>query len=503
MVGGGVIKSLFAKLVEVGLAFATTVLLTRLLGPTDFGDYSLIIGWISFAGLGISLGLSEVVNKYLPRLIRQSLDISHFFSRLFLIRIGLALILSFTVFQLAPHVFTWLKHADLTTYISRILGLFVLIQACNLLWSFYIAQLHIRVVLISNTLRQLATIFAIAWLSWTHHLDLGSVLLIVSLGYSIAAASYLCAYPWRKQYAGRWNAEQFKPAIRFGLTAWATAAITFLLAEQTDILLLGYLVEDSKFVAYYKAGTVLVWKLIGVITVSGPVVLASLSTLFTHGGRKGLLQGWQSFIKISTITVVPSFLFLARYSPSITFFLWGEEYSSSAPILRLFAVLTVVPFGLLGGGLHLMTLYTIGRQATGLKIRLVSGILNLVLGVALIPSYGPTGAVIATGGASIAAITAEYLAVRRIEALPYPWFFSLKILITVGISIVVLAPFPARSWMQLSMVGSLYVTFVVLFLLWLKPLEKSDLEIIGRISPRLKATARRFAIQPEPAKKRD
>jgi len=494
MLGKGIVKSQIAKLIEVSLSFVISVLLTRRMGPDGFGSYSLILGWIGFVGLGISLGFSEILNKYLPRLISDSVQISSFFLPLLVIRMGLALIVSLVVALFAPSLFSWLKHGEMLPYVNYILVLLLLTQACNLFWSFYIARIDIGTVFLSHTLQQVIVIGAVFWLSGLENISLQSLLIVTCIAWVSGALVYALAYQGANTRKGKkWGANQFKPVLKFGLSAWAAAAITFLLSEQSDVLLLGYIVQGTRSVAYYKVGTALVWKLIGVITVGAQVVLTSLSTLYAREGEEGFSRGWRTFMKLSVLLVVPSYLLLGWYAPQIITLLYGPEYVFSALVLRLFVALTVIPFGLLGGGLHLMALYTVGREREGLIIRAISGVVNVILGVFLISLHGVVGAVIATGVATFLGISLEFLALQRFSPQQYPWDFSLKTVAAMFIGAALLFPVPARTWYELLGVGSAYGLVIGLALMWWKPLAAEDCEMLGRISPRLATIATWFS----------
>ena len=495
MLSRGVAKSQLAKLVDVALAFVITILLTRWLGPDGFGSYTLILGWISLGGLIISLGFAETLSKYVPVLTVDSIRISRFFIPLLLIRVGLAVLVAIVVKLLASTFLKWFNYSELLPYTDYIILLFLLTVTNDLFWSLFIAQLKIEVVFVSRILQQGAIITAVLWLARHGTSSVQSVLIVTGIAYALGTAIYVLAYLYTR--SGRHLKREDVPlgnALKFGLSVWVTSGFTFLLAEQSDVLLIGLIVQEASAVAYYKVGTALVWKLIGVITVGTQVVLATLSTLYKRNGYAGLSHGWRTFVKLSTLSVVPVYLLLGWYAPQIIELLYGPESLPSALILRLFVVLTVIPFGLLGGGLNLIALYALGRERQGILIRVTSGLANLILDVILIRAYGAVGAVIATGMAAILGISLEFLLLRRFAPQQYPWMFSLKTISAVAVGSLFLIAFPAQTWLEMLASGLTYAIVVALVLIWRKPLTMEDCEMVGRISPRLAGVAAWFSV---------
>jgi O-antigen/teichoic acid export membrane protein len=497
MLSRGVAKSQLAKFVDVALAFVITILLTRWLGPDGFGSYALILGWISLGGLLISLGFSEVLSKYIPYLTAESTQISGFFIPLLLIRLCLALLLAGVVKLLASTLFVWLNHSELLPYVNYVILLFLLTATNDMFWAFFIARLKIEIVLLSRILQQGAIITAVLWLARYGSSSIQSLLIVTGFAYALGTATYILAYRRsRSRNQGKQADELLGNALKFGLSAWVTSGFTFLLAEQSDVLLIGLIVQEASAVAYYKVGTALVWKTIGVITVGSTVVLASLSTLYKRSGHTGLSHGWRTFVKLSTLSVVPIYLLLGWYAPQIIALLYGPDYLPSALILRLFVALTVIPFGLLGGGLSLIALYALGRERQGLLIRVTSGLVNLILGVILIRAYGAVGAVIATGIAAIIGTSLEFLLLQRFASQQYPWAFTLKTLSAVATGSLLLIAFPVQTWYELVVAGLVYALVVSLVLIWQKPLTLEDYEMVIRISPRLAGVAALFSVVP-------
>lgn len=492
--GQGVVESQIAKGFGFALSFFITILLTRWMGPEGYGSYSLILGWIGLASLIVSLGFLESLNKYIPVLLTQKVDIISFFTPLLTLRFTMALSLALVVKLMATNLFDVLQHPEYIPLLDSLIILFLLYQAAVFLESFFVSQLKINIVFISTTFRQLVVLGGLIGLFLLNKVSLGPVLGLMIIGYIVAIIIFLIGLHRTKKSKRKWELQQLPVILKFSFSAWIVTGITFLLSEQTDVLLLGFLTTSTREIGIYKAGTALVWKFIGVITVSSQVVLSSLSFKYMNQGEKGLTQGWQSFTKLSIFSIVPLFVFLGWHAPTIIGILYGADYSSSALVLRYFVILTGIPFGLMAGGLHLMALYTLGYEKKGLSVRITSGLMNLVLGIVLIRSYAAIGAVIATGLTAIVGTFMEFFLLQRSLKQPYPLQFAGKVLGSVMLSSIVFILFPINSLGGLITVGFVYGVLILLLLVWWKPLTHEDYLTITRLNSRLSIPATWFTV---------
>jgi O-antigen/teichoic acid export membrane protein len=109
----------------------------------------------------------------------------------------------------------------------------------------------------------------------------------------------------------------------------------------------------------------------------------------------------------------------------------------------------------------MIILMTLNKGKTVLWIRLGGGMLNLLLNIILIPSYGAIGAIIGTGFSQLSITIVEFEIARRYVKVIYPFLFLGKLLFVSSISLLVVIWFPAKGIGQLAVNG---VIFLVLFL---------------------------------------
>lgn len=493
MISRSILSSQLGKGLELSLAFLLTVVLSRGLGPERYGDYVLLLGWLSLATLIIGLGLQESLSRHLPGIVAAGYAPQNLLYFTLTIRLLLVFLLAGLALGLRTPLFLWLKQPALAPYLGPMLLLFLFSQIVHLGWSYFIAQFRVGMTIATNLARNLLLI-GVTWWWWRQgSLTLELVLQLLVCGYALSALMYLAAAWWQHEPdRPAWPWASSRRIIQFGLPVWGIAFLTFLLADQTDILLLGTLLADSSQVAYYQVGTALVWKLMGVITVGSHMVLTTLTTMQERLGPAGLTQSWQSFIKLSTATVVPLYLFVALFAPQLIALIYGDAFAPSARFLRLFVSLMLLPVGLMGGGLHLLTLYVWERERLALALRLAAGLLNLGLALALIQCWGAIGVVWATGLTVFLGTGLELLAVQRLHRQPYPWAFALKICGAVLAAGLAVGWLPVDSWRGLTVVATAYGLVLLLAFRLLRPLSNSDQQQLSQLDIRLGQVAHWF-----------
>lgn len=272
---------------------------------------------------------------------------------------------------------------------------------------------------------------------------------------SVANAAYVfrCIKPqeWR---ALNWR-RHVRPLVIFFLMVASTTIYTML-----DAVMLGYMTSDAD-VGYYNVATK-----IKVVFVS---IIGALAAVLIPRATHALAQNNEGeYLRIVNLSVhaavMYSFFAVAAgmvFADPIIMLLAGSQYDSSIPVLR--AIMPAVLF-VSFTQITLSEILTPKNEERKLAaVYGIAGAVDIVLNLALIPSYHALGAAIATTVAECFVFTAHVIIVRRMEPLgPYlrgcgkiiPWeMASLAVLvggrmllgnsfvgaaITVGVAMVVL-----------------------------------------------------------------
>jgi O-antigen/teichoic acid export membrane protein len=139
----------------------------------------------------------------------------------------------------------------------------------------------------------------------------------------------------------------------------------------------------------------------------------------------------------------------------------------------------------LGTSMHQYALYVIGKPRLVVLSQWIGLAAVIGIGIALIPRWGPAGALVADGLAQIIIGGLMLAILWRILPRKYPLGFSLRFLLGL-----ILAALPGIIWHPESriLLGVSGVIFLVLcagLLVLIKPLNAEDLELMGSLNKRV------------------
>ncbi len=129
-------------------------------------------------------------------------------------------------------------------------------------------------------------------------------------------------------------------------------------------------------------------------------------------------------------------------------------------------------------------LYTLDAQNALLRLRIWTGLGNIILIVILIPLIGIWGAAIASPLAASIGNWFEFMLLRRYLNVRIPWrfigFLSLSGLISGAASLII----PSSTWFELIARTGIYGTIFVLLLFISKPLEIEEAMMARKFVPK-------------------
>jgi PST family polysaccharide transporter len=375
------------KIIILGMAFLTTVLMARIAGPELFGQYAYIT---SFTALFIPLcamGLNNISTKYFVKYPKHSHHV--FISALFLRVIGAigCIVLGSTSAYLLG-----LRNEQLT-YIVLLLvlqsfSLFYLVEFFFLAKKQVSYTLKIRLAILLCT--SAAKVFIIM-----NGANLFSLVLIHGLEFVAIGLSYLTIY----YLQGNQNKHQIpKKASKqsmvslFHQSKWlllsGVAAALYLKIDQ--VMLASF--HGAEQVAYYAAAAKLseFWYVF-------PVLIANAFNPKLLQLKQQSAEQYKRFLLtilsvLVAAALIVSLLVFALSTPIITF-IYGDDYQASAAILNIhiFATLFIFQRAILSKWLIAEGHYKFSLISHG-----AGAISNITLNLLLIPTYGGIGAAWAT-----------------------------------------------------------------------------------------------------------
>jgi len=393
--GQAAVKVLFIRCTGALIAYATQVILARLLGQNEYGIFALVWVWVLVLGQLSPLGLSQIVCRYVPHYFaRNEQDLLRGFlsagSVLMLVFAGSAGVLAAAVL--------WLLHPVLDTVY---------------LVPFAVALLIFPLIALQDFVENLARAFnwpllAIAPPYVLRHALIGAGMIIAALNDAPATAwmalsvtfgatlislliqAFLVFRKIRKRVAH--GAKQSRTR------EWLKTAFPFvfvdgsaILFSNADILILSLFVEPSAIAVYFAASRIL--QLVAFVPYAATAATAQrFSALNAVDDPVQLRQLARLTTRFTFFAVLATSAFIYLIAPFLLN-MFGAAFAGAMPVLLvLMAGLIVQSFA--GPGEDLLTM--LGHERICAWFSAAALVLNIVLNIILIPQYGVLGAAIAT-----------------------------------------------------------------------------------------------------------
>ena len=373
------ISALFiARFLAQGLAFITTIYVSRTIGVQGFGILGFataVMAYLDFLG---NLGLEY----YAVREVSRNPDRLNFFISNI---ISLRAISSITIFLIIFLIGFALTGTKLAYSLLIIYVLSLFLKGFSLLWTFQ-ALSRMELLGLGQIINQLVYLFSILLLVRTFN-----DIIFVPVAYNLGILS-LVVYTWVlnrnriKHIAFRFNLQRWAKMLKISLPI-VGSFIVLRINWNLGLLVLGSLSRSTE-AGIYNAGLKIFIVLIAfreiLITVHYPLLSKFYIMDFDE-----LKKVMELFIKISLIIALPIIVWGSLLSKEIVLFLFKEQYGNASGPLT---------FLLIGYGfLMLNIVYPSGQNAfnrqniyfkTSLQVAGVSLLLNLIL----IPLLGAKGA---------------------------------------------------------------------------------------------------------------
>lgn len=486
----GLLWNYVSKIITYLTAFLLVVITSRGLSSESYGLYVLVLTVINFC-LMLNFGFEDILNKYLPRYnVSDKINETQIILKnLFMLRLFTSIAISLILFFFSDYISNLLSHPEITNYL-RIGSVYFLFANLTQLYRFVlIGNVNIKPI---TKIDSLIGIFVVV-LTYS----------LISLGYGIeeilwvltftSIASYfsykkVCKMYFVKKYEGYTEKFNHSPLYRYGINMWIIAIASFVLGSQTDIFLLNYYTHDLSTLGYYNISYTLSRNLGTVVTIGLSGVLLSIyAEVHSKYGNQKLSEIWSLNIKILVVLITPVVFFSIYYGQSLIVYIFSSSYLPATKLFQLYSLFFYVSW-VLGGGANMTLMMIIDKEYIIVFTRIMSGILNILLNIILIPPYGAIGAIIATGFSTIIVILLERFVLLKYIPLKYPTLFSIKIIVAALLSLVPL------MYAKVSIILGLLIYSITLItiLRFIKPFELEESKYIESMSPRIHKIFKKF-----------
>jgi len=358
----------------MALQIGTTVVLARLLSPTDYGLQSMVLTLTAFFSLFKDAGLSVATVQ------RETLTHEHI-STLFWINLALGAFLTVVVAASSPFLAAFYKDPRL---------LWITVASSSIFLFNSLSVQHKA--LLDRTMR-FSTSVKVDILSATMGSAIAIVMAVLGFGYwslicqnislpIVGTVATWIAIPWMPGRP-RWTAE-LRSMVRFGGTVTLNSLVVYV-AYNTEKILLGRFWGAAPLGIYtraYQLATLPVQQLTGAAHI---VAFSVLSRMQAEAQR--LQRAYLKSLSMIVSLTIPVVISTALFSDEIVMIVLGPRWVGVATVLRLLSP-TVLVLALINP--FSWFLNSTGRVARSLKIALLIAPV-VILGVLVGLHYGPAG----------------------------------------------------------------------------------------------------------------
>ncbi len=423
----GAFGSLALRVISVLLMLMVSIVLARMLGPTQFGIYSVVLSLVSLLAVPAQMGLPtlvvrETATAYVWQRWGVMRGLWHWATRKVL---SLALLLAILALLVGERLLP--GEAEHRTMLLVLAALLIPLNVLNTLRGAALQGLRHVVLgqlpeLVINPLLLGALIVGVSLVMQTRLDAITAIALhIFSVSFSFALGAYLL---WRLVPP----ALRARPEPIYEARAWRAAALPIALTtglqvlnQNIDIVMLGWLrsAEEAGIYKIAVSAAAIVSLGLGAVNQALAPHFARLHQLDDYGRLQRLVT--LSARGILALSLPPMLLMVLAGEEVLTLF-FGHDYASGKTALAIIAFGQLVNAAMGSVGLLLnMT----GHERQTFRAVLAAAFANVGLNLALIPAWGAIGAAIAATTSLVVWNVIMWLAVRRllgIETMAFPIF---------------------------------------------------------------------------------
>ena len=397
------------RALTMGIALGTLSILSRYLGPTRFGQYQLVIAFLTLVNIS-DLGVTTIAARHLSTTNR---DPDELMGNVLTIRTILALVSSVLAIgaSFALNYPYEIKFAIAIASLSFPLTIFT--GSYN---ATFMANLRMEYAALGNIVQSLVSLIAMGIIVFTEG---GLIRLVIAYDVGIFANSLVCLYFARKFVRPhfRWDFHYSKQVVREALPL-GIAVLVITAYGRIDIVMLKAF-TDTESVGYYGFAY-------RVVDLAFPLSFFFVGSVFpllsnyhhdgNHDAFKQLYQRSHDVLSLLGMTIVTAIIL---FTAPLVHILGGHEYD---PAIRSMQVLSMAVALIWISNLVDHGLIAIGKQGALIWIACIGLVVNISVNLVLIPMYGKEGAAAATVITEAAVLLpALFMLSRYIGAAPSFW----------------------------------------------------------------------------------
>lgn len=351
------------RIIAQGVSFVVSIILSRILLPSDYGIVALVLVFINIADVFVTSGFNTALVQN-----KDADDVD--FSTNFYCCFVMSLIVYFVIFLVAPYIASFYSAPKLTLII-RVFAIRIPISSFNSIQHAYVERNMLFKRFFFSTL--FGTVISGI---------IGIVLAICKFGVWALIAQYFIntvidiivlfiTVPWRPKFV--FSFFSAKKMIKFGWKV-LVADLSGVFFDQLRSLLIGKIYSSSDL-AYYNKGKQLP-DLINVNVSSSLMTVLFPAISNVNDSFKKVKQISKKSLEVLSYVMFPLFIGLASIAKPLVLFLYTEKWSSAVIFIQILSIASMIN---ISSSISLQAIKAVGRSDVILKMEYYKKPLYLVL----------------------------------------------------------------------------------------------------------------------------
>ena len=380
----------------------SSVVLTRLLGPNQWGEYSQMIWLINFSAMLGGFGLTYTSMRFIANLsgAKDKTDFRPLIRWTFIIQLLLALSVSAFVFLCSEKLIVltgWQMNSGLVRVTSFGIFSYILLQlGIAMLRGLQEFRFLCLVSICSSGFILLAILVVLLWpgvSSLIISISIGQLFLLPWIFSKVRNRVVRESSPSAKKYPGIW-----KSALSYTIIIFFTTLIDQIVWQRSEIFFLARL-PDPSHTGFYSLSYTISQLAIGTVPVALTGILTPVfSSIIASNPGSNMNHLYERSFSYLNLILLPSTIGLIVVAPKLVALLYGEEFQPAVPALQIIAISTALGIYTRPGT---SVLHALNKPLVLLLAGLAALPVDLVLAWRLIPGMFARGAAIANLAAQL------------------------------------------------------------------------------------------------------
>jgi len=462
--------------------FIVAIVLTRYLSKEDYGSYLQVMLLVNTGAFIAIFGIPSSIYYFLPKVNNRRLLMRITIKLL----IFIATVVSVILYVAMPKIASGMNNLQLFDFAGFIAAFVFLQIPIRVFEPFMITTNNVARFVAINTTFNIGLLFALlipVLLGFTLFEMLRVLFIFYLLQFGVIFIAVVYTY-FKLENDSNGDSFKMMDTIHYSAPVGLSGAINELSIAIDKLIVSGYF--NPSQLAVYARGAMDIPMLNVVANSFGNTLMPRLVDAYNNDKKEEMIALWHRSIRMMALIIYPAFVFFLLTAQHLIPFLFTEAYLDSVIIFQIYCVSLITRITS-----YDLVARAVGRTPVMFRVSLMSLILNIVLSITLIKTFGIIGAPIATVLVLLITRVVHLAIVTRLldisMAAVFPWrsLFSLLFM-----AIICSVSFWPILWMELNhfvalvLCMLLYGTSLIVYLKYSHVVEVQEKTMIRSLLPK-------------------